>query len=348
MSGAPAPVADRLPEGLLDLVGPYLGQQRWYSGEKAPVVEDLRVIGAQELWAAPEGDRRMWHGLIDTGGSVYQLVIGERHAGDRADFLHGHEESVLGSVGESYYYDATLDSEMARALLEVASGHEETATRVRPITAEQSNTSIVFDDRLIFKVFRRLEPGRNLDIEVTTALAAADFAHVARPLVTWRSDHFDLAFGQEFLSGGTEGWALALTSLRDLYNSESPYPAESGGDFGAEARRLGRMTAEMHVALARGFGVPDGAVGRESWSAVVASVARRLPAAGEAASVDLVASAEPLLDRLRAVDDPGPVLRTHGDYHLGQVMRTDAGWYVLDFEGEPARPMAERVAPASP
>ena len=70
------------------------------------------------------------------------------------------------------------------------------------------------------------------------------------PLVTWREDPYDLAFGQQYLAGGSEGWALALTSLRDLYNSTCEDPAEAGGDFANDARRLGRMTAQMHLALA--------------------------------------------------------------------------------------------------
>ena len=95
-------------------------------------------------------------------------------------------------------------------------------------------------------------------MEVTIALAEAGFGHVALPLVTWREDPYDLAFGQQYLAGGSEGWALALTSLRDLYNSACEDPAEAGGDFANDARRLGRMTAQMHLALAETFGVVRG------------------------------------------------------------------------------------------
>ncbi len=345
MTGDPV-VASGLPAGLEELLAAHLGGQRWFAGYP-PGERGLEVRFARKLWSG-EGPHRMWHALVDAEGTLYQLLIGERPTAERADFLHRRDDALIGSVGGSYFYDATVDPEMARVLLEVASGGKELARRARPLTVEQSNTSLVYDDRLILKIFRRLHEGRNLDVEMTTALAEAGFAHVATPLVTWTEDGYDLAFGQEFLAGGAEGWALALTSLRDLYNSASPYPAESGGDFAAEASRLGRVTAEMHLALAEGFGLAGGEAGRAAWSELVADVERRLGSARASAGRDLAGPAAQLVARLRSIDEPGPALRVHGDYHLGQVMRTDSGWYVLDFEGEPARPRAERVAPASP
>jgi maltokinase len=216
------------------------------------------------------------------------------------------------------------------------------------MSAEQSNTSLVFDDRLIFKVYRRLHEGRNPDVEVTSALAEAGFDHVALPLVTWREDPYDLAFGQQYLAGGSEGWALALTSLRDLYNSACEDPAEAGGDFANDARRLGRMTAQMHLALAETLGIVRGPAVTAEWDGLLERTVNRLNAASDLAGRDLVATAGRLLARLRAVRDSGPAIRVHGDYHLGQVMETDSGWYVLDFEGEPAKSLAERTAPTSP
>jgi maltokinase len=207
---------------------------------------------------------------------------------------------------------------------------------------------LVFDDRLILKIFRRLHEGVNPDVEVTTHLAEAGFQHVAAPLVTWREGGYDLAFGQQYLAGGSEGWALALTSLRDLYNSTADLPADAGGDFAPEAIRLGRMTAEMHLALADVFGLEPPESGCREWNELVESIAGRVVAARELIGDRCVEAAAPLVEHLRAVDEPGPSGRVHGDYHLGQVMETDAGWYVLDFEGEPAKLLAERTAPASP
>lgn len=327
----------------------HLGGQRWYAGEGAPDASTVSVEKVEQLWADEDGARRLWQVLVGVGDDSYQLVLGQRPAGEPAEFLHGHESSLLGAGAGSFFYDAVYDGDLARELLTVASGGRESASRSRSLSAEQSNTSLVFDDRLILKVFRRLRPGSNPDIEVTEALAAAGFQHVAEPLVHWKDDTYDLAFGQQFLSGGVDGWALALTSLRDLYNSAEPGgPGQAGGDFGAEAERLGRVTAEMHVALSEVFHIASGDDRpAQVWRSLVDGLPARLGEASEVAGSDLAAKAEPLLGKLATVTDPGPAIRVHGDFHLGQVMRTDAGWFVLDFEGEPAKPVEERTLPSS-
>jgi maltokinase len=341
------PVSNGLRDGLEPFIPAYLGGQRWYAGADPPSPESVRVERGRQLWADGDG-HRLWHATVAVDGTHYQLLIGERPAGERAEFLHGREPAVLGTVDSALFYDAVLDSEMARVLLQVASDGAESAALTRPLNTEQSNTSLVFDDRLILKVYRRLHAGRNPDVEVTSALAAVGFDHVALPLVTWREDPYDLAFGQQFLAGGSEGWALALTSLRDLYNSPCDDPAQAGGDFGNEARRLGRMTAQMHLALAETLGVVRGPAVRADWNALLDRTVTRLAAAADLAGRNLLVPAAIPLARLRAVTDPGPAIRVHGDFHLGQVMETDSGWYVLDFEGEPARSLAERIAPTSP
>ena len=333
---------DGLPAEVVDLIPAYLGRQRWYAGAAEP--GPVQVLRAEELAAAGGGSRRLLWAVVEAEGVRYQLLIGERPQGETADFLNGHEQAVLGLAGSAFYYDATLDPELARALLPVVTGGRETSERVRPVTAEQSNTSLVYDDRIIVKLFRRLVEGPNPDVEVTEALVGAGFRHVAAPVATWRRDGVDLAFAQEYLAGGSEGWALALTSLRDFYGGGEADPAEAGGDFGGEAHRLGRVTAEMHLAMAEAFGVGRRDEFRTTtWPRVIAEVDRRLRELVGAAG-----TAETVLERLAGVDDPGTSIRVHGDYHLGQVMRTDSGWYVLDFEGEPARQKEERLAPSSP
>jgi maltokinase len=341
-------MSDALPQGLTALIPAYLGCQRWFGGAAPPSQDELEVTGSRVLWEGGDVHHRLWHAIVNARGAVYQLFIGERPVGERADFLHGREEAVLGALSSSFFYDAVLDFELARALLQVTSAGTEEARLARPVNAEQSNTSLVFDDRLILKLFRRLHPGPNPDVEVTTALAATGFPQVATPLVIWHDDPYDLAFGQQYLAGGSEGWALALTSLRDFYNSESEHPSDAGGDFAAEAARLGHMTAEMHLALASAFGTDAGPATRATWAGVVDHIEARLRTASDLAGDDLGRAAEPLLTRLRGVEVPGPAIRVHGDYHLGQVMQTDAGWYVLDFEGEPARPLSERRMMTSP
>ncbi len=342
-----------LPDGLVELLPGYLGRQRWYGREGEPAAGEIRVVAQRQLHRQPPqpsdseaGAGLLW-AVVDVGGAEYQLLLGERHAGEHADFLNGHEPGVLGAVGDRYYYDATLDPELALALLAVLSDGAETAERVRPVTAEQSNTSLVYDDRLILKLYRQLLDGPNPDVEVTSALADLGFDHVPVPLVTWRGDGRDLAFGEQFLVGGSEGWALALTSLSDFYAEVSADPGEAGGDFAGEATRLGTMTAQLHLALADAFGVDGRALADRFWALLVDSIGERLVLAAAGIGGGIEGAVGPFVDGLRAVEDPGPAIRVHGDYHLGQVMRTDSGWYVLDFEGEPARPVEERRRPTS-
>ena len=309
----------------------YLGRQRWYAG---PAPTSATVVASQTLAEGLE-----WL-LADAGGGRYQIIVGMRPAGSAPDFLSGNDQAVIGVVGDEIAFDATFDPTYARALLEIVAPGAE-GSLVRPMGAEQSNTSLVFDDRLVLKLFRRLHAGPNPDVEIPRELARLGFTHVAAPVGVWQRDGVDLAVCVQYLAGAAEGWALALTSLRDLYATGVDDPAAAGGDFGAEAGRLGEVTAGLHLALAEAFGPSE--AGTSAWAAGVESQMARL----DDGDIDSVAAKE-FLERLRAVEQPGAAIRVHGDYHLGQVMRTDAGWFVLDFEGEPARSLEQRRRPSSP
>lgn len=221
------------------------------------------------------------------------------------------------------------------------------------LTAEQSNTSLVYGDKYIFKLFRQLSPGVNPELEIITALADAGSAQVARPYgwieTELQGEPTTLAIMQEYLQNANEGWSMALTSVRDLYACPEGMPAEdAGGDFAAEARRLGLATAQVHRELARAF--PTGTIEPPEIKRMTERFRRRLdkavaevPRLGEHAAV-----AAGAFDRLSDLGHEIPVQRVHGDYHLGQVMRTMTDWVVLDFEGEPGQPLAERRALDSP
>lgn len=312
------------------LLAAYLGKQRWFAGSPPA---SAHIVDHDEL-----GDRLHWL-LVEAGGARYQLFVGTAE-GLPPDFLHGHEIEVLGAVDNDLCYDALLDPELAKMVL-ARLAPQEAVARVRPMGAEQSNTSLVFDDRLVLKVFRRIHSGPNPDIEVTGALAEAGFEHVAAPVASWEQDGTHLAVVQPYLAGGTDGWALAQTSLRDLYGSECDDPRDCGGDFGAEARRLGQVTAQMHVALAAALG--SGAANTHEWAGLMERQLERL-----AAQEPWNGAADAVFEQLRDLASPGLAIRVHGDYHLGQVLRTDTGWFVLDFEGEPARPLDERRERSSP
>jgi maltokinase len=315
---------------LRPLLPAYLARQRWFAGGKPSSVE---IADSDEI-----GDRLHWL-LVDADGARYQLLVGIIE-GMPPEFLHGHDAEVLGVADSEMAYDGLLDPELVKELVAKLAPDEEIA-RVRPMGAEQSNTSLVLDDRLVLKVFRRIHRGPNPDIEVTAALAAAGFEHVAAPVATWEEADSHLAVLQPYLAGGTDGWALALTSLRDLYGSECDDPADCGGDFAAEARRLGAVTASMHVAMAGALGTSAADTGE--WAGLMERQLQRV-----AAQAPWNATAHATFEALRSMTSPGPAFRVHGDYHLGQVLRTDTGWFVLDFEGEPARPLDERRERSSP
>ncbi|MGH9101436.1 MAG: phosphotransferase, partial [Acidimicrobiales bacterium] len=126
--------------------------------------------------------------------------------------------------------------------------------------------------------------------------------------------------------------------------------AGAGGDFAAEAHRLGEMAAKLHLSLADAFGSEQARP--EAWASALRSRLQELGSpsvTGELARRlgEIGTRAAPLLDALAQLHDAGRAVRVHGDFHLGQVMRSDVGWFVLDFEGEPARPLEERRARTS-
>ncbi len=326
----------------------YLPRQRWFAGGEAEAadVSLASVRTLREAWPAMLQvlvDARAHDGNGAGPPATYQVVLGLRPVDRPEAFLEGKPEAVLCELGTdqgtALAYDAAIDPELAVALLRHVAPAEE-VERARYLGADQSNTSVVFDERLIMKLFRRLAQGPNPDAEVTRALVEVGFANVAEPVAEWREGELDFALVNRFLVGGADGFSLALLSLRDLYDRRCP-PADAGGDFAFDASRLGNITAQMHLNLARAFGAVAGRP--DVWATDMEAQLERVDLDDADAE-----RARRLYQRLRSVDDPGPAVRVHGDYHLGQVLRTDAGWYVLDFEGEPDRPLEERRRPTSP
>lgn len=327
------------PDVLKGALAEHLPKQRWFGGDDA---SGLELLSLEEMRTETPA---MLHALVRVPShgstSTYQVIIGIRPAEARDQFLEGKGDLILGEFpsdqGPIVAYDAAIDPELALCLLD-RTAPDESAERARCLGADQSNTSIVFDERLIMKLFRRVDEGPNPDVEVTGALARGGFGAVPKPVAQWEGGGGHLAVVSEFLMGGVDGFHLALPSLRDLYDARVA-PEEAGGDFGPDAFRLGVITAEMHVALAAAFGTSP--ADTRSWADDMLVQLERTSAAG----LDAKAVRE-IYEQLPAVD-AGPAIRVHGDFHLGQVMRTDAGWYVLDFEGEPARPIEERRRPSA-
>lgn len=362
-----------------DALAPWLGNQRWFAG-KGQGLRDLAIVADTELVA---GEPELRHLIVAVSHATtvdyYQLFIGLRR-----ELPERLEHVSIGPAGDGRIaYDALYDAELTRPLLAaIAAGSSIGSLRMQKVegmvfetnldslvlTSEQSNTSLVFGDESILKVFRRLSPGPNPDLEVTTALTGLGSSQVA-PVLGWVETRLEgvptsLAILSRFLRLATDGWSLAATSVRDLYATMGEdashdssagrvcagrfSAADAGGDFGGESHRLGVATAQVHADLADAFGTDE--LGAEAVDELTERMFRKLDLAVNAVP-ELVKHAEMISDayaELARIRGRWPVQRVHGDYHLGQVLRTEAGWVVLDFEGEPATPLAQRRARSSP
>jgi len=323
----------------------FLPAQRWW-GSKGRGLDELIVYPVEVL----KGDLPA---LLRVEASAfgaenvdrYQILVGLRMAGDKESLRNIPDSAVIGDFqtkfGVCTAYDALLDPELSRALYDLAApANLAPCKTIHPIGADQSNTSLVCDESVVFKVFRKLSDGPNLEVETIGGLRDVRFPHVAEVLGEWRHGGRHLGFFQKYLTDGVEGRSLAMTSLRDFYRSKGD-PSMAGGDFSPEAERLGAMTAELHLALGRAFGKSD--ADPDAWADSM------LAQLGRVSHPDLnAAAAAAVFSELRRLGQAGSAVRVHGDFHLGQVLRTDAGWYVFDFEGEPARAIEERKIPTSP
>jgi maltokinase len=340
----------------------WMPTQRWFAGKGARIV-DLQIVADTTL-ASGEPALRHLMVAVTQGDSVdtYQLFLGLRM--EVPEYLHHVLVGVAddGRIG----YDGLHDPELTRLLLRaIAAGdrsgrlsfHREPGADLQTdldslvLTGEQSNTSLIFGEASILKIFRRPSPGPNPDLEVPRALARRGSRHVAEPLgwIDARLDGAPTVLGilSSYLRAASDGWSLVAASVRDLY-AEAGSAAEAGGDFAGEAFRMGEASAEVHRDLAAAFGteeLPAEAISRladQMFDRLDLAIAT-VPELGQHA--DLLGAAFADLAKL---DGSLRVQRVHGDYHLGQVMRTQTGWVVLDFEGEPATPLAQRrgLAPA--
>ncbi|MBC3844016.1 maltokinase [Streptacidiphilus sp. 4-A2] len=383
-----------------------------------------------------------------TDSDLYQLLLGACPGAVPARLAtEASRAAVIGRISGGPHdglltYDAAYDETLALRLLGLLGAGCPSGTQVGPLrfsnlggpgtaegrpgaglggmsarvgTAEQSNTSIVFGEASILKLFRRVSPGLNPDLELSLALSRAGCNRVPATLAWFESElpvlteaESEAAAGppagtpvgtpagtpagtragattttgsgsaagprpervpgagkgggpqlatlgllQRYLSGGRDGWEFALTHVRALLGARERQPGEAGpdpltGNFSAESFLLGRSTAEVHLALARAL--PVSVLGRADIEALAAAMALRLDAAALVAPA-LLPYREPLHRIFRELAESARdgrrlrAQRIHGDLHLGQSMRTARGWVLLDFEGEPAKPLVERRRP---
>jgi maltokinase len=354
-------------DGLAGALASWLPGARWFAGKGR---EPRRI---EIVRAASFADD------LDRGGPRGMLAIVNVHYADGADqYLVplGFRRELPAELAPArigplpgarlVVYDATADEELNLALLRlIATDQERHDVRYgieprgehalvvrrrmpsRPVGVEQSNTSIVFGERYILKLFRRLISGENPDVELHRALNRTGNPHIAPLLGAIETEHagapVTLGALHSFAADAVDGWRIALDDVAAELTGTAPDRA-----YTKDWHRLGGAVAAVHADLAT-------VLGSRRMSAVDLQRLRDVLHGRLAAAVRVQPALAPLRDKVRAVYDavtgerPGlPVHRVHGDLHLGQVLRTPARWLLLDFEGEPSAEPAERLAPHPP
>jgi maltokinase len=349
-----------------EVLADWISSQRWF-GAKARDVAQFNVLdvvilreetpalaltivearfgaGTHELYHVPIGvrpaDAKWQRGLIceADGFTAYDALADP--------FQTALIAGMLGATAEIHRGDTSINFHW------VGGDPVGPDTPSRGAGVEQSNTSIIFDERLVLKVFRRLEPGINPELEMLRFLAAHDFPNIA-VLEGW----FDytgelmeatLAVMQRFIVDAVDGWALTLDALT------------TGEDhFFDRLEELGAVTGALHVALASDTNDPDfapDAPSDENVSLLTATIDEQiervfLELPDSPVVAPIAGRGEELRDLLRTLSHigiGGRLIRCHGDYHLGQTVLGPDGWVILDFEGEPGRPLRERRRKHSP
>lgn len=339
-----------------DQLAAFIGSARWFGGKGRA----FTVTEVTELALGDGVSTNLVRLSFSEGTDLYQLPLSS-YEGPQERLAH----AAVGYWNGRHHYDAVHDRDAMQVWLQAFAGiaADDLDARVRfisngdhdldleqhstPFTGEQSNSSVAFGEDALLKVFRRLSPGTNPDIEIHDVLTragnsniAALYGHVA---ATLDDDRIELGMLQQFLRTASDGWDLALASVRNLVMDNDLQPEESGGDFAAEAYRLGANLAEVHAVLADSFGVST----LDSEAVAVAMQERLDDAVG---IVEGLPQTEILASHLGAVGAVSghPAQRIHGDLHLGQTLRTSLGWKFVDFEGEPAKSLSDRRLPDSP
>ncbi len=336
----------------------FLAEARWFGGKGRPFdVGKVRELGLGLTLV----DVR----YADGGTEVYQVPLASY---DEPQDRLSH--AFVGAWDGSFHYDAAHDRDAAHrwlAAFDSAGRHlggQESIDGVHfyrlpghdldldahssLFSGEQSNSSLAFGEDSLLKLFRRIAPGLNPDVEIHRALTEAGSEHVAH-LYGWveadaGDEPLQLGMLQQFLRTATEGWSLALGSVRVLFSEGDMHAGEVGGDFASEAQLLGVAVAEVHQALRAHFGtsVRDAADVANWMRGRLDETTRAVPEV--AAHADHARETYDRLAQLGRIETQ----RIHGDLHLGQTLRTSRGWKLVDFEGEPAKPLTERRAPDSP
>lgn len=353
------------PERLRD----QLEQARWFGG-KGRSISTLALVDEAVVEDGPpalvlalvrvtfsDGTAQLYHIPLlldeneprDAFSSIERLrVVGDLMA-------HGH--AIKGVSGTFYFGGAGLDPL-------APPGNRS----IRHIGVEQSHTSAVFDEDVIVKFFRRVEFGPNPELELSRLLTHEGFQHIPAQVgeISYEGDlestgeqtEIDLGIAQTFIPAAVDGWVYALGQVHALYDQigleDSPeemrlLTEQRSAPVLEGLEQLGDVTAALHIALSRGEMEPDflpepaDAADIERWVHEATTRLGELVHSGTPGLSELRPGAERLIRNFKAVEgEIGSKTRIHGDYHLGQVLWSRREWLVIDFEGEPARPIPVR------
>lgn len=375
----------------------FLPRQRWFGAKARRIARvglwDAAALPGDGLWLAlvrveyAEGPAEIYTVPLATRGEASGLVAAVGEGTDRLalhDALTDESASaaLVGLIAEEWSGAAGRGRLRCRRTEEFARLLPGPIGQVRRLAAEQSNTSVVFDNAAILKLFRRLEWGVNPDFEILDFLTRKTrFRGV--PVLAGAIE-YEAADGrlatvatlEAFVPNRGDGWRYTLDHLDAFLRAAAHSPDDPAvairrlaADYLAEARALGRLTAELHLALASRPELPAFApepitaedvrgwvTGMQAHLDRVATAIRNrleaYPVAVRTAAHEVLAEAGRFragLQGLESLDGSGAVkTRLHGDYHLGQVLKTPDGFVILDFEGEPAYPLEVRRAKHCP
>jgi len=333
----------------------YVTTRRWYGAKSRTVAHSQLLDSVVLRTAEPQFALALVEMRYETGAhDIYQLVYALRDDRFEVDALD--DPAAARELVHAMRSGLTLqgvEGLIEFRPLEGFAGLGRELMDARAVGAEQSNTSVVFDDELILKVFRRLEPGINPELEMLRFLTEHEFANIAA-LGGWYAYSggplgATLGILQEFVRDGLDGWELALDEICD-----------SPEAFDERLHRLGEVTGAMHTVLGSDSNDPAFAPETPSVEALalltatvdeeIERVFLTLPENDERLA-PIAGRGEEVREQLRLLThagSAGKAIRTHGDYHLGQTLWSDGDWVILDFEGEPARSLTERRRKRSP
>ncbi len=385
----------------------FIAERRWFRA-KARAIQCIAIADAIPVPVADSCILVLRIQYADQGCDHYLLPVSFAEHTDSDELLakvagsDGPEKTLYGALSNAKFRDALLNAIRSEEKFDGHNGaflasrtnafQEETASNIDSFVsrAEQSNTSVIYRDRYILKLFRKIEPGINPDVEIGTFLTARGFKHTPAVLgaFTYRAKGGDAiteyAAGllQAFVPNQGDAWKYTLESLTGFFERtanqpapphaqhpfellDQPIPADVRkllGDYADSGRLLGRRTAEMHAALTdpnadsdfapEPFTEQDAETLYEEMlgqAGITFELLRRKEAAltGEAAEAarNLLRIEHRVTERFAALRSRrfnASRIRYHGDYHLGQVLYTGDDFMIIDFEGEPMRPLAHR------